>query len=303
MAKCSRRQFLQLAGISFMARSFGSLPHIADLSDTIPELTMPHGRALRPVTVHTRPHSSAPAVRQLWPDVIVPLVGEQGGWYRVQGGYVPRDALQPISLSAVTEPMMIPALPFWGEVTAPATAIRQWCAADAPLMTRIGHGGTARIVDSLPATEADGPSWYGIGDQSGGILGWSQASHWQPAPMPEAEAALQLIIERERQRIIVFAGERPVVQAAISIGETLSPGSYPLCLGPVAGAPLRLVEYDSTLLGAPWQLVFGSTHTLSGVYWHNLFGRPADGPAVQITPVLARWLYRHSGPESTIAIQ
>src|SRR5690554_8060943 len=66
--------------------------------------------------------------------------------------------------------------PFWGEVIAPIAPIRQYCSADAPLVTRIGHGGVAQIVDYLPG-EPHG--WYGIGNQNGQVAGWTQAIYWQ----------------------------------------------------------------------------------------------------------------------------
>lgn len=48
---------------------------------------------------------------------------------------------------------------FWAEVAGPVAAVRQWCAADAPFVTRIGHGGVAQIIDYLSDKTT---SWYEI---------------------------------------------------------------------------------------------------------------------------------------------
>jgi hypothetical protein len=49
---------------------------------------------------------------------------------------------------------------------------------------------------------------------------------------------------------------------------------------------------DGLFHGASWPLNFGAEgECLAGVYWHNQFGRPTPGLAVQVTPLIARWLH------------
>ncbi len=71
--------------------------------------------------------------------------------------------------------------------------------------------------------------------------------------------------------------------APISTGRDLDPGVYPI--------GERRVSAATSPHGAAWLLGFGKDHQIGGVYWHNRFGSPVPGMAVQITPALAQWLF------------
>lgn len=304
MTQLSRRQFLHLAGVTLLA---AHLPDAAALigaaADAAPELTAQQGRALLAASVHARPHAAAPVTGRLWPDSVVTIADAGAGWYRVAGGFVERGALQPVACCQPAGPVVAPTPPFWAEVAGPVAAVRGWCAADAPLITRIGHGGTAQVIAAPPPGAASAPRWYGLADEAGALLGWAQAAQWQPAQVRPGGAALRLEITR-RHQLAVFVGERPALRAAVAAGTRLKPGTYPLRRARIAGPPLALVEYDSAALhGAPWQLDLGEQYRLTGAYWHNRFGGWAPGPDIQVPPFLARWLYQQAGPDSVVRIR
>lgn len=306
MAQFSRRQFLHLAGVTLLAAHLPGFAALAEAAASAPAVAVQQGRTLLPASVHARPSADAAVVGRLWPDSIVPLADASAGWYRTAGGFVERGAVQPVARRSPTEAAPAPAPPFWAEVAGPVAAVRRWCAADAPLVARIGHGGTAQVVAAPPPGAAGGPPWYGLADGAGALLGWTQTAQWRPV-RPEAEgegAALRLEIARRDSQLTVFVGERPALRAPVAAGARLEPGRYPLRRARVAGPPLALVEYgDGALYGAPWQLDLGGQYWLTGAYWHNRFGGWAPGPDVQVPPFLARWLYAQTGPGSAADIR
>jgi hypothetical protein len=53
--------------------------------------------------------------------------------------------------------------------------VRQWAAADAPLLIRISKGSIAVELDRIETT---GGIWIAITDSAGRLLGWSPAGAW-----------------------------------------------------------------------------------------------------------------------------
>ncbi|MGQ9887795.1 MAG: hypothetical protein ACUVSX_04825 [Aggregatilineales bacterium] len=303
MAEFSRRRFLQLVGISLLAPQLPAFEAFALEEADTRELKAQHGRALLAAPVHAWPAHESPIIGQLWPDSVIPIADGPAGWYRVGAGYAPRAALQPIvPVNPVRGSAPRPA-PFWAEVTGPAAAVRQWCAADAPLVTRIGHGGTARVIGVLGPGEQGGPHWYALAAGNNALLGWSQAALWQPIEVPDDAAPLRLEIERRRHQLVVLVDDRPALRATITVDAALQPGEYAFRRGLIAGPPLALEHCDTVLFGVPWQLELDNQHSLTGAYWHNRFGHCAPGPAVQVPPFLARWLYAQAGEGSTVKIR
>ncbi len=160
--------------------------------------------------------------------------------------------------------------------------VRAFCAASAPVVGRVGHGGVLRVIDYLPG---DGIDWYGVADtEDGDLLGWTTAANWSRAQAEMAAPSLTLDIDRAAQRLTVRDGDHALLTAPISTGRDLPAGTYP-----ITERQVTLAQPDHH--GAPWVLRFGKGFDLSGVYWHNRFGAPTPGAAVQVTPTLARWLY------------
>ncbi|PJF27136.1 MAG: hypothetical protein CUN53_05185 [Phototrophicales bacterium] len=63
---------------------------------------------------------------------------------------------------------------YW--IAAADAPIRQWGAADAPLIARVSQGQTAVEVDRI---ETDGGRWIAVADSSGNRIGWSPAGAWR----------------------------------------------------------------------------------------------------------------------------
>jgi hypothetical protein len=190
-----------------------------------------------------------------------------------------------------------PSEPFWAEVAGPVAPVRRYCAADAPLLTRIGHGGVAHVIDALPGESFP---WYGIEAAEGQWLGWTQAVHWQPAQVtPLAEANNCLHIDVDKRLLTAWQGDQMMLQAPFAIGSPLRPGSYVVkerIAGTVVATP------GGVFHGTPWRLSLDNETDLSGVYWHNAFGDSLPGPTVQVTPLLARWLYGWLDEHSPIVV-
>jgi hypothetical protein len=288
LTQLSRRRFLQLAGITFLGSYFDP-GQFWRAAEPYPLLT--HGRALAATPVYAAPTQHSALITYLWPDSIIDLQDTIGNWYQTSTGFAQRICIQPITLYPVTHNLL--SLPAWAEVVSPVATVRGWCAADAPLVTRIGHGGVAQVIDYLPADSLS-DAWYGIATDSGDPLGWSQAVHWGQPPkyLPPLRGNLTLEINQIKQHLHVNYDRTRLLTTPVSTSQPLLPGHWSLTryrpAGSVTGAPHR----DRLIHGAPWQFQLDNHLLISGVYWHNAFGQPVEtGPAVQLPALVARWLY------------
>lgn len=271
----SRRQFLQAAGIAVAAHALPRLPASAPTFEPL------YGRALETLPVYAAPDSAAPLVTRLWSDTVTPILDTRGGWYRLPDGFAPRHSIQP--MTAPTRRAETPAAtPLWAEVTGALAIVRVFCAASAPIRSRIGHGGVLSVIDYLPG---EGVDWYGVAEsEDGDLLGWTQTADWSPASLDQALPTLSLAVDAHTRQLTVCDGDRILLTAPVATGCDLLPGVYPI-------TQRRPTETQDGHTGAPWSLAFGDDLSLSGAYWHNRFGAAAPGAALQVTPALAKWLY------------
>lgn len=246
------------------------------------------GRALSAAPIYHAPNPSSEIIATLWPDSVSHIRAVDENWYLLSNGYVERGEMQPMYPREPMPELQIPVIPFWAEVVGPVAPIREYCAADAPLITRIGHGGVIQVVDYLP----DGSNaWYGISDDQENLTGWTQAIHWLPiVEISPATHKTTISIDVVTQLLSVQQNGTIAFQAPCSLNPDTKPGIYFLeQIKP--GGPYRSTESAEIFHGAPWQLKFGEGTELIGAYWHNQFGKALLGPAVQVSPQLARWLY------------
>ena len=294
MGQYSRRQFLQLSGIALISTKFPPF--------SFPDAPIYYGRALQAIPLYTLKNLGSKVAGNLWPDSIMPIYSADDDWYHVPGGYVKRVMMQPMTRYEPSPYPQTQALPFWAEVAAPVAPIRQWCAADAPLVTRIGHGGVARIIDSLPGSR-EGMLWYGVQTNHNELLGWSQAAFWQPVQENTSPTSRPLLeIDQNLQLLTAYNEGERVLQALVSTGLEMIPGHYPVTGRQLAGLPLNLPGHSHAFHGVPWRIQFGAVYELSGAYWHNSFGSPMLGPTVQVPPFLASWLYGWLGDGGMISV-
>ncbi|MEO8610060.1 MAG: L,D-transpeptidase [Chloroflexota bacterium] len=294
MITYSRRDFLRITGISLAASQINIFP---DFQHSWLQTTH-QGRALEAAPVYSAPNSASDIIATLWPDSVSQILTGDETWYRLSNGYVERGAIQPMFVQEHTTNFPIPALPFWAEVVGPVAPIREYCAANAPLVTRIGHSGVAQMIDYLPG-EPDG--WYGISDDSNNLMGWTQAIHWLPIVETSlSEVKNTIRIDVATQTLSVEHRELITLQAPCSISPTTTTGTYALELHRPGGT---YSAAESVFYGVPWQLNFGAGIKLIGAYWHNQFGKASQGLAIQVSPLLAQWLYRslNTGDQLIIA--
>ncbi len=296
MRHYSRRQFLQLAGVILL----NTKVQFSWLHDSLQ--TVVQGRALEATPVYTRKTQPASIVRHLWPDSITTIYDDDENWYRVPEGFVPRCTVQPMISYMPYSHIAGSPIPFWAQVATPVAPVRQWCAAHAPPVTRIGHGGIGRVIDYLPGDES-GAGWYGLDSGSGDFLGWTQAVHWQPVREETlASDHATLHIDQREQILTAYDDGDEALRAPLSTGTDIVTGTYRVIRRQFSGAPVSISAHIQTLYGVPWRVQFGENYEISGAYWHNRFGAPVPGPAVQVTPFLACWLYQWLGDDGIVTV-
>src|SRR5258708_10620222 len=151
MNPLSRREFLKRTGTAAFAApvALKSMSELVMAPSTLRSTVESVGRAFDLTSVYAQPQPDSQIVAQLAPDSVntIAEISEDQRWYRVAQGWVPHDALQPIL--PYQYPAIHPATPgFWAEVVAPVSAVRQWCAACAPVVARLGF--LARVYFSDP---------------------------------------------------------------------------------------------------------------------------------------------------------
>lgn len=256
-----------------------------------------HGRALIAAAVTDRP-GGARIIRHLWPDSIVRILSRSGMFFQIADGFVPVTALQPMIPSTEPAPPLA-AFPVIAEVVGAAAAVRGYCSPEAPLIARIGHGGTAKLLERLDTTDG---SWYAVADDTEAHLGWTPAAHWRAAePFILGQTGDIAIDLRRRLAQAVDLNGEVVFTAPLAAHAATPVGTF------------TVREWNSSLCssgqanrrhGVPWALTLSNGWVLAGAYWHNHFALEpaADGPALQVTPAAAKFFYSWVGPRNTITI-
>ncbi len=301
MSLLSRRQFLHVAGITLLNSGINlnqlwpySLSHTDEIT---------HARTFAATKIFARPHPASSVLRQLWPDSIVAITGGSSGWYHLSEGFIPRATAQPMLLHPIdTEISNVAYTPFLAEVASPVAAVREWASADAPLVTRIGYGGTVHIMDYLPTPDSSG--WYALSGPDNTLLGWTQAVHWQRIEISTDHTFSDLHVEinQTQQLLTVYQQQMAILQTPVSINERLNTGVLTLKREQPCLPPFLISATNPLIYGAPWHLKVADTYDLCGVYWHNQFGQAAPGPHIQVTALVARWLYQHLSDNDSVTI-
>lgn len=299
MHTLSRRQFLRRSSAfaaMFCLPVAGRTPELVQgmaailgTSLGMPDALQVSGRAFSRTGVHERPEPTSPLTGYLMPDSIQSILdlSEDGWWYRLPEGYVPREAMQPIVLSSPPAPEDENG---HYEVVAPLTTIRDYCSGLAPILGRIAFGAVVYVHDRL--TDDNGQVWYAVsGSQSGaGVFGWAPAAHfrrWTQAGSPMLESPA-IWIDTHHHKLTVYDGERLIGESAIH--------SKPLLRG--AGVFMAFAPSTWTMqppFVRPWVMALrggtGAPAQVHGVYWHNRFGTGSSGTHIELPTFAARWLF------------
>lgn len=301
----TRRQFLQRT--SAFAALFG-LTHSPATEAAPPQFTaVAHGatfgippesellgRLFKATDVRAKPQMTAQALTKLPAESLHPLLGisEDGWWYRIAEGYLPRESMQPIP-PYERPPRPIALHKGYYEVIAPSTALRAACTPYAAITGRYPFGTLMYVHDWL--TDDHGQLWYALSltADGGGAFGWANALHfrrWLPRPSPLSQPTLWL--ESAQQALSLYDGETFIGKTAMHAPPLLrSIGTLRLGL-PSARAPRA--PYLHT-----WQMLLTPQHgkpiPLYGVNWHNRFGTPSSLPNIELPILAARQLYELLG--------
>lgn len=284
MHALSRRVFIQQAGVASAGALIGVTVGAAETSASVPDLSERWGRAFAVTPVRNAPDHHAPLVRTLHPDAVTPIqqAVAEGRWYQLPDGYVPRPSLQPITPVTATAAHHALNSGTYVEVAAPASAVRGWAGAHAPIRARLGHGAVVYVADSI--VDDRGMRWLGVTESHDmPLVGWSPAAHYAPLHTAHKTTSnLRLNIEIASAQMSVIHRDRRLahVPAVLSQDETPIP----------FGTPHRL-----TLMSA------GLTILMHGVYWHNDFVREAQETRsmneitgkvrLELPTYAARWLW------------
>ncbi|MDI9638385.1 L,D-transpeptidase [Geitlerinema splendidum] len=295
----TRRNFLRLAGalgagslVSWRAADYLAASGQIANSYPLPDLTFRHARILHS-TAGQAAGIGRNALRPAWSNALIAVHQWSGDQAVLDTGLMHARALQPVRLKT---PLPVSSLPALIEVCAGSAPIHPWCDASGPAVAVIGHHGILR-ADQRQTVR--GREWLGV--RSGeAFLGWTQASFWSQVSdfTDSARRTVQISIDRSRLSLTAFGSGEPLFSVPVSIHSALPDGIH--------SVSQRLMEASypvDGLFGVPYVVEAGS-FTLGGAYWHNDFGGAAEavGPAIQMLPEAAAWLYRHLSDRDSIRI-
>lgn len=280
MSTISRREFLKRSGLAACAGVIGA-DHAPQPFVAPPEL---NARAFALTDVHAHADPTSAISGQLMPDHVTPILGisHDGCWYQLQNGYVPREAVQPILPYIRPVPVDVIGDGFWAEVVAPYSAIREWCAGQAPIVARPAFGAVLYVADRL--VDDRGQVWYGVATAPPSpVVGWAPALHYAPWK-PDSQ------VIRSAPHITVGKGELAVYDGATLIGR-MAVYSPPLARAATTIRAVRPGTERGAWIGVPWLMELATGQYVYGAFWHNRFGTVSDGPDVELPTFAARWLY------------
>jgi hypothetical protein len=298
--KISRRQFLKRSGAAIAGAGVGAAadrPHPNPSPYDGEELFGAKsekgivGRAFTLSDVYAEPKRSSPVTGQLAPDSVTPIIAMNGAWYEVADedvrGYVPHKSVQPIL--PYQRPIVVEEIGagFWAEMVAATSAIREWCAATAPIVTRLAFGAVVYVMDRIVDDRRQ--MWYGLAESPGGALvGWASALHYAKWIQTEKTETAQftdasLLIQRGELRMIEngrILARTPIRSGRLSQMRTTASLEQP-----------GVARDTVTPLGVPWVMRLETGQPMYGVFWHNQFGDVGEGPDIELPIFAARWLY------------
>lgn len=273
--RLNRRSFLKICGLTLGTGSAAEVVKTA-----LAEERAAYGRVLYQTSVYQRPSLQAATQGRYLPDSVQPMLERAGDWARLPDGYIPSEALQPM-LAAHNRPIT-DEFPIWLEVSAPYAPLRAWCAPDAPLRGRLGHGAVMQGLRAL--VDQYGARWLGL-DLGGEQIGWVQATQMQAALLPDLPAADHASLNGHK--LTLYREGAAWLHLRVNRPAHLLSGTYQVIA--------KQAGYDNVnYTGIPWYL--GARHTLTGaplelhgVYWHNRFG--TEAPSLELSILAAKALY------------
>lgn len=141
--------------------------------------------------------------------------------------------------------------------------------------------------------------------------GWIPANALQrpvvPAPPDNLRPDERWVdVDRARQVLVAFEGERPVFATLVSTGRAANPtapGEHHVWvkLATTDMSNVDNLDLDSaaalyTVSRVPWVMFFHNDQALHGAFWHDRFGAAASHGCVNLAPRDAAWIYSWAPP-------
>lgn len=248
-------------------------------------------------------------------------------WYRVEDGFLYTSGVQPIH--PYRTPRLLSDLPhtiadepgFWAELIVPFASPRREIGGGYAFDEFFGetvqvahfYGSVHRVV----GIEEDnaGNLWYELyDDKPKRPTVWLPARYLRYIPPAEFEpinpgADKEMVVTLSEQRIDCYESGNLVFSALTSSGSALptpkgdhavvykqpSRHMYTDPEDPVSGGPSDEDFFD--LPGVPFNTFFTTLgHAIHGTWWHGDYGRPRSHGCLNVTPEVARWIYRWVEP-------
>lgn len=292
----SRRTFLQIFGITAAAQ----LPWPNITANAAPAYSqLVAGRTLAYTPTYTLPSQTSTVQSYLWPDVPVAIHDSSPGWYQTSSGYVPAAAIQPIYTPAEKRQQAAAAFPFVAEVRATVAPIRAYCSPNAPIKTRVAHGGMMHVTDKLIDDQQQ--SWYEVTNADESPLGWALADHWQVYTLPTHYLTLDEIhVNRAAHSLTALSGKHAVFSTQATLPHNLPGGVYTYRKTAPGGS--RITDRGMVYHGVPYRWTHPAMPALHAIYWHNQFNAPTSTSTIHINLLVGKWLYEWGRSEISVSV-
>lgn len=320
----NRRDFLKLGGMSLAGLL---LPGLSDFRDLNPGQ---QGRVLEnPVNGYDTPSLMGKKVRQYWKDMLVPIsevtIGDEQPaynrvWYKIGDEcYVHSGVIQPVRTDINQPAASLPAKGALAEVTVPYTDAHRGASRSFPVGYRYYFETTHWVIGIV--TNNLGEVWYHIQEDKWDEEYYVRATHMRIVPPEDFSplspnvplAGKRLEILTQEQAVVAYEWEQPVFMTRAATGARFSNGNFETPPGRhftthkrpsrhMAAGNLAFNGYD--LPGVPWITYFTPTGiSFHGTYWHNDFGKKRSHGCINLTPKVAKWVYRWTLPAVPVGTQ
>lgn len=324
--KYSRRDFIKLSALGLGSLAFR--PFLAPQSD------LESGELIRIAThsasVYAKPDEDSTILYQRHRDDLVnvydEIVSDKGPgynpiWFRVWRGYMHSARVQKVKYRLNPVANSIPEHGQLAEVTVPFTqsmrkrsATKRW-----EPVYRLYAESTQWVVgiDEGP----DGEPWYRVHDElleftynvPATHLRLFQPEDWAPIS-PEIDPWKKHIeVSIARQELVAYEDDKEVLRTRVSTGVPAwreIPGQIPTdtptgeyrIFSKMASKHMGNGQVTADieayeLVGVPWTSFFVKTGVaIHGTYWHRNYGTPMSRGCVNVTPEIARWIFRWTTP-------
>ena len=320
----SRRDFLKLSGFGLAGLLAPPLNFL--LNDPF---TAQQGRiTTRMVWMFDRPSYEALQVKICQRDTLVNITNtaisndetsHNRVWYEIgQEGYLYSGNIQPVRTILNIPRMDIPKEGLLAEISVPYTDAHEAADITSKVAYRMYYE-TTHWIKSVETSPQDGQVWYQVRDDKWNNLYYARAEHIriitaeEIAPItPEIPVENKKIIVRLNEQLVAaYENDSPVFVTPVSTGGNLRVGTYTTPKGSfitnykrpsrhMAAGDIAASGFD--LPGVPWvQYITKSGISFHGTFWHNDFGRPRSHGCINLSAQAAKWLYRWTSPQVSLA--